>query len=172
MAQQAAVLVPVFRDAEGDLRLVLVRRGEGGLHGGQLAFPGGKPDPRDASLLATALREAHEEVGLEPSSVEVLATLGAIETRVSGFRVTPFLARIVPPPRWRPAEHEIAEVLEIRAADLARPEAHGESLERFPDLPEPVRIAFYRVGSHRLWGATYRILCPLLPRLLAGEWTL
>ena len=170
MALEAAVLIPLFRDAAGELRLVLVRRGEGGAHGGQLAFPGGKPDPGDGSLLATALREAHEEVGLDPASVEVLAELEPFETRVSGFRITPFLARIVPPPRWNPAPEEIAEVIEVPVAGLARPDSHGESLERFPESAEPVLIPFYRVGSHRLWGATYRILHPLVPRLLAGEW--
>jgi 8-oxo-dGTP pyrophosphatase MutT (NUDIX family) len=170
VAQEAAVLVPLFRDTAGELCLVLIRRGEGGLHGGQIAFPGGKPDPGDVSLLATAIREAHEEVGLDPSAVEVLAPLDVIETRASGFRITPFLARIVRPPRWRPAEHEVAEVLEVRVSDLARPEAHGESYEPIPGAPEPVLTPYYRVGSHHLWGATYRILQPLLPRLLAGEW--
>ncbi|MDH4177689.1 MAG: NUDIX domain-containing protein, partial [Thermoleophilia bacterium] len=70
----AAVLVPVFRDEEGELRLLLVARvDDGGLHGGQLGLPGGRPEPGDADLRATALREAEEEIGLEPESVTVLA---------------------------------------------------------------------------------------------------
>jgi len=166
----AAVLVPVFRDGQGDLRLVLVRRTEGGVHGGQLALPGGRQAPGDAAPLDTALREAREEIGLPPESVQVLATLPVVETRTTGYRIAPFLGRIVRPPAWRLAPTEIAEVFEARVADLARPEARGEGLEQYLGWPSLERIEFFRVGPHRLWGASFRILRPLLPRLLAGEW--
>ena len=73
----AAVLVPFFRRDGEDLCFVLVRRGERGIHGGQLGFPGGKPDPEDDSMLDTALRETEEEIGLPSPAIEV------IETRVS-----------------------------------------------------------------------------------------
>jgi hypothetical protein len=105
-----------------------------------------------------------------PRRVEVLAELPVLETRTTNFRIAPFLARVTPPERWSPAPAEVAEVIEVKVADLVRPEAHGESVERFPTWPEPRTIGFYRVGPHRLWGATYRILQPLLPRLAAGEW--
>jgi len=68
----SAVLVPVYRDRAGQLHVVLVVRGEHGRHGGQIALPGGIHDPRDPDLLATALREAEEEIGLERSAVVVL----------------------------------------------------------------------------------------------------
>ena len=152
-----------------DLRLIVVRRAEGGIHGGQIAFPGGKRDPGDASLRDTALRESHEEIGLD-GEVEILERLPAIGTLTSGFRVTPFLARIEPPAAWRPDEREIAEVLDVRLADLERPRAHGEEMKNFPTWKVPRLIPFYRVGSYKLWGLTYRILRPLVPRLLAGEW--
>ena len=166
----AAVLVPVYRDAAGELRVVLVRRTEGGPHGGQIAFPGGKLDATDGSLRDAALREASEEIGLPPESVTVLAELGALETRVSGFRIHPFLARVVRPAEWRVAEREVAEVLEPRIRDLADPRHQDAAMERFPLWPEPVRIEFIRIGTHRLWGATHRILKPLLPQLLDGAW--
>ena len=69
--RDSAVLVPVFRDAAGELQLVMVRRTAFGVHGGQLAFPGGKPEPTDTDLQATALREAFEEVHLPPAQVQV-----------------------------------------------------------------------------------------------------
>ena len=168
----AAVLVPLFRDGDGALHLVLVRRGEGGIHGGQLAFPGGRCEADDPTPLDTAVREASEETGLSRDGIEILATLPVIETKTTGFRIAPFLARIRPPARWQPAEGEIAEVLDVRLDDLALPEAHGEALEQFAGWAAPRTIAFYRVGPYRLWGATYRILRPLVPRLTAGEWEL
>jgi 8-oxo-dGTP pyrophosphatase MutT (NUDIX family) len=170
--RESAVLIPVFRNAAGEATLVLVRRGDFGVHGGQLAFPGGKHDPTDASLLATALRETEEEIGLPATAIDVLAELPPLQTRASGFRITPFLARIVPPPTWRFAQPEIAEVLEVPLRHLADPTNVGQELWEFPDHPTPELISFWRVGPHYLWGASYRMLLPLLPRLLAGEWEL
>ena len=175
--KEAAVLVPVYRrraedaspDDRGDLRLVFIRRAEGGIHGGQIAFPGGKREPADASMRDTALRESREEIGLD-GDVEVLDRLPAIGTITSGFRVTPFLARIEPPAAWRLDEREVAEVLDVRLADLEHPRAHGEEMKDFPTWRVPRLIPFYRVGPYKLWGLTYRIVKPLIPRLLKGEW--
>jgi 8-oxo-dGTP pyrophosphatase MutT (NUDIX family) len=172
LLRKSAVLVPVFRDAAGEAMLVLVRRGDFGVHGGQLAFPGGKREPVDASLLATALRETEEEIGLPATAVEVLAELPPVQTRSSGFCIAPFLGRIVPPPTWRFAQPEIAEVLTVPLRHLADPAYAGQELWDFPGQPAPELVSFWRVGAHRLWGASYRILLPLLPRLLAGEWPL
>ena len=167
----AAVLVPVYRDDRGALTLVLVVRGPGGIHGHQVALPGGRREPEDANLRATALREAEEEIGLKRERVEVLDDLPVVETVTTGFRIAPFLGRLIgPPPPWRPQDDEIAEVLEVPVAELVRPESHGEETWQFPSWPEPRRVPFYRVGPFKLWGATYRIVHPLLPRLLAREW--
>jgi 8-oxo-dGTP pyrophosphatase MutT (NUDIX family) len=168
--RHAAVLVPVFRDRGADLRIVVIRRTERGAHGGQLAFPGGNVEPGDATPFATALREAEEEIGLPPGRVTRLADLPVLETRSTGYRIAPFLARIAHPGTWRPAADEVAEILEPRVADLLHPEARGEAMERWGGDPEPRRIEFIRVGPYRLWGATHRILDPLLARLGAGEW--
>jgi len=166
----AAVLVPVYRDMTGELRVVLLRRTEGGPHGGQIAFPGGKRDASDGSLRDAALREAYEEIGLPPSAATLLAELDAIETRVTGFRIHPFLARVARPTAWVIAPREVAEVIEPRVTDLANTDNYGATMERFPQWPEPIRIEFIQVGPHRLWGATLRIVRPLLPKLVAGEW--
>lgn len=166
----SAVLVPVYRDTTGGLRVVLIVRTEHGRHGGQVALPGGMHDPRDADLLATALRESEEEVGLARDTVEILATLPPVDTS-TGYLITPFLARVAAPPsEWRRQEREIAEVLVVPVADLARPDLRGEEMWQLPGWPGRRRIAFVRIGAHKLWGATYRILDPLIPRLLAGEW--
>ncbi|HTX65061.1 MAG TPA: CoA pyrophosphatase [Opitutaceae bacterium] len=167
---RSAVLVPVFRRADGELCVVLVRRAEGGLHGGELGFPGGKCEPADASPRDTALREAREEVGLAPGGVEILEELPAVDTLTTGYLIFPFLGRVAAPAAWHPDADEIAEVLEVPVNDLARPAARGEDVAHFPTWPAPKRISFFKVGGHRLWGASYRILQPVLPRLLAGEW--
>jgi 8-oxo-dGTP pyrophosphatase MutT (NUDIX family) len=172
MLREAAVLVPVYRRQDGELMVVLVRRAQGGAHGGQLALPGGQRDPADADLAATALREAEEELGLAADRVELLAALPVVETRTTGFRIAPFLARLAGPVPWRRQEGEVAEVVEVPVADLARPEVGAEAVRAFPTWPAPRRVRLWRVGGHEVWGVTYRILEPLVPRLLAGEWPL
>ncbi len=166
----AAVLIPVYRDEQGELRLILIRRSQHGIHGGQLAFPGGKHDRGDATLLATALREAQEEIGLCPDDVTILESLPWVDTMTSKFRLYPFLASIRLPIAWIPYADEVAEVIDARLADLAHPDHHGEKMMELPHWPGPRRIPFLLVGDSVLWGATYRILRPLLPRILSGEW--
>jgi 8-oxo-dGTP pyrophosphatase MutT (NUDIX family) len=170
--RDAAVLVPVYRDAQGELRVVIVLRTERGIHGGQLAFPGGNREPDDATPLDTALREADEEIGLPRSSVTVLAALEVIETRTTGYRIAPYLGRIARPAKWRPDSSEVAEIFEVSVSQLLAPGTHAETDLILPGWSASRRIAFYHVGPHRLWGASYRVLNPLLPRLAAGEWTI
>jgi 8-oxo-dGTP pyrophosphatase MutT (NUDIX family) len=154
----SAVLAPLYRDPRGDLRLVFIRRSPHGPHGGQIAFPGGRREPQDASLLETALREAEEEVGLEATQVEVLTQLPTIETVATGFRVAAFLGRLAgAPPTWRRQETEIDEILEVRLDDLG-PNKHDVEYWQLPGWPEKREIAFYWIGAYKLWGATYRIV--------------
>lgn len=165
---KAAVLVGIYRDRNRDLRVILIRRTAGGIHGGQLAFPGGKHEPIDASILETALREAEEEIGLAMERVRILEVLPIVETLTSNFEIHPFLASIDPPPVWNLQRREISEVMDVRLTDLAHPDAQGQELMQFANWPNPRRVPCLRVGSYRIWGATYRILTPLIPRLLAG----
>jgi 8-oxo-dGTP pyrophosphatase MutT (NUDIX family) len=167
----AAVLLPVYRDAEGELRVVLVvRADDGGMHGGQIGLPGGKPESGDVNLLATALREAEEEVGLRRETVEVVAELPVLETARTGWRVHPFLGRVAADTPWRLQETEIVGILTPSAAALADPEAR----ERLPfssrRFREPLIVDGIDVDGHVLWGMTLRLLDEALPRLLAGEW--
>lgn len=167
---QAAVLVPVYRDSAGALRLVLIVRAPGGPHGSQIAFPGGVREPGDETLLDTALREAEEEIGLSREHVEVITGLEVVDTITTGFTIAPYLGLIERPSRWTLQPSEVADVLEVQVNDLLAPSAHGSRLARFDGWPQPREISFYRLGPHELWGATYRIVHPLLPRLEDGEW--
>ena len=166
----AAILIPVYRSKDGELHIVMILRNPGGVHGGQVAFPGGKHDPEDETMLDTALREAREELGLAVDPSDVLAELPMTQTRTTGYRVFPFLARITVPERWQIAEREIAEILDVTLNDLTRPGAHDKMIDRFPTWQKAEQVSFYQVGSYRLWGLSYRILRPVIPRLVSGEW--
>lgn len=167
----AAVLLPVFRDAEQELRVVLVvRADDGGQHGGQLGLPGGKPEPGDADLLATALREAEEEVGLQPDAVDVVAALEPLHTQATGWLVHPFLGRVPADTAWRLQETEIVGILTPAARMLA--DRSARALLPFSSLRfrEPLLVDGIDVEGHVLWGMTLRLLDETLPRLLGGEW--
>ncbi len=165
----AALVVPVYRSDDGELHIVVILRQPGGVHGGQVAFPGGKHDPADETMLDTALREVQEELGLLIDRGDILAELPVVETRTTGYRVFPFLARIQVPNRWRLAEREIAEIIDVKLNELLRSASLTKKMERFPAEP-PQQVSFYQVGAYQLWGLSYRILHPLIPRLLDGEW--
>jgi len=88
-----------------------------------LGLPGGRPEPDDADLLATALREADEEVGLSAAEVDVIAELSPLDTRATGWRVHPFVGRVPWRTRWRLQEDEIAGILTPAVTELADPAA-------------------------------------------------
>lgn len=150
---------------------MLVLRAPGGIHGSQLGLPGGKWEPHDGTLLETALREAEEEIGLERGRVEVVAELEPLETVVSGFVVHPFLTRITPPAEWQPAAGEIVAVVTPTVAALVVAEARAERHVTVDGRPEPLLVdSILLEQDPPLWGFTLRLLDPVLPRLLAGDW--
>lgn len=167
----AAVLVPVLRDEHGVQRILLVVRvDDGGLHGGQLGLPGGRPEAGDTDLLGTALREAEEEVGIDPPDVEILAALEPLDTRTTGWRVYPFVARVPWRTSWRVQEQEIAGVLTPSVAELADPATRGTLPFTSLRFREPLLVDGIDVDGHVLWGMTLRLLDDVVPRLLTGEW--
>jgi 8-oxo-dGTP pyrophosphatase MutT (NUDIX family) len=168
--QEAGVIVPVFRGSSNALCLLLVRRSERGIHGGQIAFPGGKHEAGDQTILQTALREVREEIGVPAADIEILDMLPSAETLTTQFKVFPFLGRMLKPGVWKPAEEEIIEIFEVPVEELTRPEARGRGMQDFTAWPEPREVPFFKLGPHRVWGLTYRILDDLIPRLMAGEW--
>ena len=165
LLRAASVLVPLVERGSG-LAVVLTRRAAFLTHHpGQVAFPGGKQDPTDASPLAAALREAHEEIGLDPATVEVLGALDPHET-VTFFKVTPFVALI--PDTFRPVTDpaEVAEVFEVPldfALDPANLRIHRRRWQG-------QWRAYYAIpyGPHYIWGATARMLKALGDRLRAS----
>jgi 8-oxo-dGTP pyrophosphatase MutT (NUDIX family) len=162
----AAVLVPLFLDSGGAPSVVLTRRREDlRRHPGEISFPGGRQDPEDADLCATALREAEEEIGLAPDGVEVIGALQPTPTIATNYAVYPFVGLIEPGQTWLPAEAEVAEVLELRLADLRG----GYARRRLMRRGVPFRTDTYVVGDHLVWGATARMLADLFERLDRAE---
>ena len=158
--RRAAVLVPLYV-REGSLWVVLTRRTETvEHHRGQISFPGGAEEPEDGTLLQTALRETEEEIGISAGDVRVLGSLSPLTT-VTDFYVEPFVGAIPYPYVFRPAEAEIAEVVEVPVAALRDPDAF--ETRGLPGRDEPV--LFYHHGPHVIWGATGRMLKELLDAL-------
>lgn len=160
----AAVLIPVTDRAEPGV--VLTQRTETlRNHAGQVAFPGGRADPGDADLVATALREAEEEIGLPPQSVNVVGLADRYRT-VTGFEVTPVLGVIPPDLALKPAEAEVAALFEVPLSFLLDPAHHHR-------VSAPWRGTtrhFYEIlwNDRRIWGATAAMIVNLSRRL---QWT-
>ena len=155
----AAVLVPLYRDP---LTAVFTeRRADLRRHAGEISFPGGRQDEPDEDLRTTALREAEEEIGLAPSAVEIMGALPPVGTFVTGYRVFPYVGTIERGHVWRPAEAEVAQVLEFELAELTS----GHEMKRLIRKGVPIRTPTYTVDGHLIWGATARIVQSLLERL-------
>lgn len=160
-ARKAAVLICLFeRDAE--TYIVFIRRAATlRAHSGEIAFPGGSVDVVDTSPVLTALREADEEIGLDPSRVEVLGVLPPVFTVVSNFLITPVVAYLPQGPGMlRLQASEVEELLVFPLRGLVNPAIyHTEEWTR-GGLARTVY--FYDYGSYRIWGATARMLTILL----------
>jgi len=158
---KAAVLVPLD-ERDGELYAVFTRRrADLSRHAGQISFPGGRADARDADLAATALREAHEEIGLAPSAVTLLGALEPVSVRVSGFALYPFVGAVRRPAAWTPQAAEVDAILELPLARLAASYAM-RTLER---ERRRVLTPTFDAGGETLWGATARVLADLLRRI-------
>jgi 8-oxo-dGTP pyrophosphatase MutT (NUDIX family) len=152
----AAVLMPLLYK-ENDLHILLTRRTQAvKAHKGQISFPGGVHDPGDETLLATALREANEEIGISPKDVEVLGSLGAVTTVRSGFSVHTFVGHIPYPYPFRASRREVAEILLVPYHFLADASHwYRRSLQAHEWTME---IYFVPYEGQIIWGATARIL--------------
>ena len=160
--RDAGVLVPIVERASGTTIILTKRSSALKHHPGQISFPGGKVDLTDADVVAAALREAREEIGLQASQTGVLGALPSHET-VTGFTVTPVLALIDSDFRAIPEFGEVEEVFEVPLAHLMEPAHYSIQSRRW----RGERRAYFTIpwGPYYIWGATARMLRALADRM-------
>jgi 8-oxo-dGTP pyrophosphatase MutT (NUDIX family) len=155
----AAVLILLYPDDAGEARLILTERASGGhRHAGQISLPGGAIDETDASPTAAALREAREEVGLDPgqAGVEVIGVLPIFDVRVSGFLVHPVVAFAEREPALQGDDYEVAQIFNAPLSAFLP----GAPIEIVDDERDGYHLRYggFRIGSHHVWGATAMML--------------
>jgi len=156
-ARAAATLLLLYPDQDGELMVPLtVRHAELRSHAGEVSLPGGAVEAGDADRAAAALREAHEEVGVEASAVRVLGHLDDVWIPVSNYQVRPFVGSLPHRPLLIPQMQEVAAVVELPVRQLLSPDAVDE--EEIDVGGFRLRAAAYRYGGERIWGATARTL--------------
>jgi 8-oxo-dGTP pyrophosphatase MutT (NUDIX family) len=154
----AAVLALIVGEREPAI-VFTERSAELRRHAGEMSFPGGLQEPEDASLLETALREANEEIGLDPDAPVVLGALPAVHTFVSGILVVPFVGVVDEPPPLMPSDGEIARIISVPVDALAAAE---RQITWVRPGGEPWNGWVYEVEGATIWGATGRMLHELL----------
>lgn len=160
-ATEAAVLVPL-RDWPDQPRAVFTeRRADLKNHAGEISFPGGRRDPADVHARVTALREASEEIALNPELVSVAGALPPVGTFVTSFRIQPFVGLVDAAAEIRPNPTEVASILEFDLEELAA----AYEMRRLVRRGVPFRAPTFEMRRHLIWGATARILADFLKRL-------
>jgi 8-oxo-dGTP pyrophosphatase MutT (NUDIX family) len=159
----AGVLIPLI-DRSGDLSVLLTERSADLTHhAGQVSFPGGGMEPQDSHIMATALRETHEEVGIRPSQVDVAGFLQPTAT-ITGFAVTSVIGFVDPSFAPEPDPQEVEKVFEV-PFEFLMDEANATYSERRLD-GENIRVVSFDYRGHRIWGATAGIIVTMKRTLL------
>ena len=160
-ASQAAVLIAITREAEP--KVILTRRAiHMTKHAGEVAFPGGKRDEQDPSLLHTALRESEEEIGLSPNDVEIIGMLNPMQSRF-GVMVTPFVGCIPANSQFSPNLDELDSIFSAPLRFFLENSPHSRM--QMEILGQKVRIPSYQYGEYTVWGMTAFMMVDLLNRV-------
>jgi 8-oxo-dGTP pyrophosphatase MutT (NUDIX family) len=162
-ARKAAVLMLLFQK-NGEWHIVLTERTGNNRdpHSRQISFPGGSVESSDVDLAATALRETHEEIGVEPSLIQVIGAMTDVYIPVSNFHVQPFLAWTNRTPQYKRQEMEVKQVIETPLAVLKN-EANWKVKDiRISETYDLKNVPYFDVSGKHVWGATAMMLAELL----------
>jgi 8-oxo-dGTP pyrophosphatase MutT (NUDIX family) len=159
----AAVLLALFGWPERPGLIFTERRADLRRHAGEVSFPGGRQDPGDTDLKMTALREAQEEIALDPAAVEIVGALPPVSTFVTGYRIAPFVGLVDDPHDLdlQPNPGEVETVLAFTLEKLR----DGYGMRRMIRRGVPIHTPTYEVEGQMIWGATARILGDFLKRV-------
>lgn len=166
--RESAVLALLYPKNDELHCLLMLRPTYEGVHSGQVAFPGGKREPGDASLQHTALREFTEETGAATDGVEVLGELSAVYIPPSRMLVTPFVGYAEHIGPWRPDPKEVQRLLETPLSQLLRPDILQRREQYIQIMGRSVEIPYFDVQGEVVWGATAMMIAELR-ELLAGD---
>lgn len=158
-ARNSGVLILLYPKGSGVSTILMERTIYKGVHSGQISLPGGKHEKGDADLIATALRESQEEIGVEPADVQVIGKLTPLFVPVSNFKILPVVGYVNYHPVFVPDPKEVNQLIEVDLADLFNP-----SCSKVEDLlRDNYRIAapYFEIGKYHVWGATAMILSEL-----------
>ena len=159
----AAVLIPVFDHRDAGLSLLLTQRSaELKHHAGQVSFPGGRMEPGDADIAATALREAHEEVGIPGAQVDVIGCLSPMPT-ITGYAVTPVVGLVDAGVQPVPDRTEVEFAFEVPLGFLLD-RGNRRAVER-ELYGQTIRMVEFHFDGHRIWGATAMMIVELIKTL-------
>lgn len=170
----AAVLAALFEE-DGEARLILTRRAAGlRTHRGEVSFPGGRLDEGEDPVSA-ALREANEEIALDPTVVTTVGWIHPVMTMVSASLIMPILATLTERPRLDPNPQEVERLFDVSLAELADPNVFHEERWRISGRTIPgsdddsFAVWFFEVSGEMIWGATARMIHELLSVVLTGR---
>lgn len=164
--KHSAVMV-LLHERDGQLHTTLIQRPEyDGVHSGQVAFPGGRREPDDIDLWATAQREMHEEIGVPGNGLRLLGRLSELYIPPSRSLVSPHVAYIGSTPAYAPDEREVAAVFDVGLSDLLAPEALGTAQRYVHVVEVKADVACFHLGGREVWGATAMMLWELRELLL------
>jgi 8-oxo-dGTP pyrophosphatase MutT (NUDIX family) len=158
--RESAVLI-LFYPSKNKIFVPLILRPQyDGVHGGQMAFPGGRAEKEDENLIRTAMREAQEEIGVRLTDIKVIGQLTKLFIPPSNFFVQPIIGFMNHKPDFYPDAHEVDKVIEVALEEIINPEIIGRKMLNFRGLD--INAPFYQIQDHTVWGATAMMISELL----------
>lgn len=169
--RRSAVLIPIYCSDQDELHVILTRRSAMMKHHThEVSFPGGNQEPEDQDLWATAIREAHEEIGLNPELPRFVGTLDSFVTVGSNSLVTPFVGILDTVPALEANPIEVEEIIDVPLAELLNPDIYREEIWQWQD-GKSRPVFFFELIGDTVWGATASMLRQFLLVLLSIDQT-